>query len=131
MGEEFSPTMANQQIQEKEYLVMKKFLSLCLAIITLISCVCIVNASGTITSEETILNNKVYLDRQNGLIIVNAITVSSDVVVNHFREKGIETQVTDKNGKELESANLGTGVVVKAGIFPLSIEIPPPAPTHL
>jgi len=115
VGEQFSPTMANQQIQEKEYLVMKKFLSLCLAIITLISYVCIVNASGTIASEETILNNKVYLDRQNGLIIVNAITVSSDVVVNHFREKGIETQVTDKNGKELESANLGTGVVVKAG----------------
>ncbi len=94
---------------------MKKFLSLCLAIITLISCVCIVNASGTIVFEETILNNKVYLDSQNGLIIVNAITVSSDVVVNHFREKGIETQVTDKNGKELESSNLGTGVVVKAG----------------
>jgi len=63
-----------------------------------------------LTIEETLLNNKVYFDRQNGLIFVDAITISSDVVVNHL---GTETQVTNKNGDEIESTNLGTGVVVK------------------
>ncbi len=68
-----------------------------------------------LTVEETLMNNKVYFDRQNGIIYVNAITVSSDVVVNHWGEKGIDAQITNKDGENVDSANLGTGVIVTAG----------------
>lgn len=68
-----------------------------------------------LTIEETLMNNKVYFDRQNGLIFVNSITVSSDVVVDYLGDKGIEAQITNKDGEEIASSILGTGVVVTAG----------------
>ena len=90
--EEFSPLKAVLYSPENE--VVKKYAE-----------------THDLTIEETLLNNKVYFDRQNGLIIVDAITVTSDVVVNHL---GNETQVTNKNGDELTSTKLGTGIIVKS-----------------
>ena len=103
---------------------MKKILSLFLLIAMLTSVPLFSSATEQKAVErETILENKIYLDKENGLIIANEISVSSEIITNYFAEKGIETTFIDKNGGSHETTNLFTGLIVNASDYAYTVVV--------
>ncbi len=101
---------------------MKKILSLCLLLSMLLSLAFSVNASAldsnvstdnnALSYDETILENKVFLDKEKSFIIAKGENISSSVITDYFATNGIEVTLTDKNGDSPETENLFTGLVV-------------------
>ncbi len=100
---------------------MKKALSFFLAMLMLVSTVFIANASENTFDVDSILDGKVYFDNEKYLIVINAITVHSDVITDCFAEYGINATLADENGNEIEPRNLATGLVFKTDGIPYNV----------